>query len=100
MTIAVSLCERYDPRVHDPVPHPSYVISNASGQWVDNVLVPLVQLGDDIPVSKSVEQEVSPVRDGQSTVNFKVRADAPRLPLRRLVCAAHHLRTVTIPRSH
>ena len=72
MTISVALCERYDPRVHDPVPHPSYVISNASGQWVDNVLVPLVQLGDDIPVAQSVEQEVSPVRDGQTTVNFNI----------------------------
>ena len=74
MTIAVALCERYNPAVHDPVPHPNYVITNATGQWVDNVLVPLVQLGDEIPVSHSVQQEVSPVRDGQVTVNFKLCA--------------------------
>lgn len=74
MTLAVALCERYDPRVHDPVPHPEYVITNSTGQWVDRVLVPLLQLGDDVPVSHSVEQEVAPVRDGQSTVNFNICA--------------------------
>jgi hypothetical protein len=69
-TIAVALCERYNPAVHDPVPHPSYLISNSSGTWVDNVLVPLVRKGDEVPVDHVVEQEVSPVRDGQGTVNF------------------------------
>jgi len=82
MTIAVSLCERYNPAVHDPVPHPSYVIDNASGRWVDNVLVPLVQLGDDVPVAHVVEQEVSPVRDGQATVNFALyRLDRRMAPI-------------------
>ncbi len=70
MTIAVALCERYNPMVHDPVPHTSYIIQNSSGTWVDNVLVPLVRKGDEVPVDHIVEQEVSPVRDGQGTVNF------------------------------
>jgi hypothetical protein len=80
MTIAVSLCERYSPELHDPVPHPSYVITNSTGTWVDNVLVPLVQLGDDVPVSHSVQQEVSPVRDGQTTVNFVLFRLDTRMP--------------------
>ena len=73
MTVAVSLCERYNPAVHDPIPHESYLVTNASGMWVDNVLVPLIQLHDDIPVDFVVGQEVCPLRDGQSVVNFNVR---------------------------
>ena len=80
MTIAVSLCERYNPAVHDPVPHPSYIISNSSGTWIDNVLVPLVRKGDDVPVEHSVEQEVAPVRDGQGSVNFVLYRIDRRLP--------------------
>jgi hypothetical protein len=92
MTIAVALCERYNPAVHDPVPHPSYVITNATGTWVDNVLVPLVQLGDDVPVAHSVEQEVSPVRDGQATVNFALY----RLERRMAPCTSAVPRTYVI----
>jgi hypothetical protein len=73
MTVAVSLCERYNPAVHDPIPHESYLVTNSSGMWVDNVLVPLIQLNDDIPVDFVVGQEVCPLRDGQNVVNFNVR---------------------------
>jgi hypothetical protein len=38
-TFAVSLCERYNPAVHNPLPHDSYLIENKEGKWVDNVLV-------------------------------------------------------------
>ena len=72
MTVGVSLCERYNSAVHDPIPHESYLIRNSSGTWVDNVLVPLIQLNDDIPVDHVVGQEVMPLRDGQTTVNFNV----------------------------
>lgn len=57
MTIAVSLCERYNPALHNPLPHPSYLITNSTGQWVDNVLVPLIQLNEDIPVDHVSGQE-------------------------------------------
>jgi len=69
-TFAVALCERYSPALHDPVPHPSYIITNSTGKWVDNVLVPLIQLNDDVPVDHVASTEVNPVRDGQEWVNF------------------------------
>lgn len=79
-TLAVSLCERYNPALHDPVPHPSYLVINSSGTWVDNVLVPLVQKNDDVAVEYKCDQEVAPVRDGQTTVNFVLYRTARRLP--------------------
>ena len=48
--------------------------------WVDNVLVPLIQLNDDIPVDHVVGQEVCPVRDGQQVVNFTLYRLSRRLP--------------------
>ena len=77
MTVAVSLCERYNPAVHDPIPHESYLVTNSQGMWVDNVLVPLIQLNDDIPVDHVVGQEVCPLKDGQMVVNFNVRLGLP-----------------------
>lgn len=79
-TLAVALCERYNPVLHDPVPHPSYLIVNSSGTWVNNVLVPLVQRNDNVPVDMEVTQEVAPVRDGQTNVNFVLYKVDRRLP--------------------
>ncbi len=80
MTIAVSLCERYNPAVHDPVPHPSYMINTPEGVYVENVLLALVQRNDDVGTSEVRETEVSPVRDAQGTVLFKLYRVDRRLP--------------------
>ena len=42
--------------------------------------MPLVRKGDDVPVEHVVEQEVSPVRDGQGSVNFVLYRIDRRLP--------------------
>jgi hypothetical protein len=80
MTIAVALCERYNPAVHDPVPHPSYVLNTPDGVYIDNVLLALVQRNDDVGSSEVRETEVSPVRDAQGTVLFKMYRVDRRLP--------------------
>jgi hypothetical protein len=38
-TFAVSLCERYNEAVHEPLPSKAYLIENSQGKWVDHVLV-------------------------------------------------------------
>ena len=55
-------------------------------------MVPLVQMNDDVPVDHIVEQEVSPVRDGQTTVNFTLY----RLNSRLAPLAANQPRTYVI----
>ena len=79
-TIAVALCERYNPAVHDPVPHPSYMVHTPQGSYVDNVLVPLVQRNEDVGANEVRETEVSPVRDAQGSVLFKLFRVDRRLP--------------------
>ena len=79
-TIAVALCELYNPAVHDPVPHPSYMVHTPQGSYVDNVLVALVQKNEDVGTNEVRETEVCPVRDAQGTVLFKLFRMDRRLP--------------------
>lgn len=71
-TIAVALCELYNPKIHDPVPHPSYMVHTPRGVWVDHVLVPLVGKNDDVGPTEDRVTEVKPVNDGQQTVCFRL----------------------------
>ena len=79
-TIAVALCELYDPAVHDPVPHPSYMVHTARGTYVDNVMVPLVQKNDEVGSTEARTTKADPLRDGQTTVSFRLYGLDRRLP--------------------
>lgn len=80
-TYCVRLAEPYDPNVHDPLPHRRYLQDSSSGgKYARNVLVPLVQRGDEIATDMSVQQEVCPLLDSQIDVTFDLYRLDCRLP--------------------
>lgn len=54
------------------VPHPSCFFTNASGVQIKNVLVPLVQRNDELPVDSSATQAAIPALDSQTDCSFRI----------------------------
>ena len=80
-TYAVSLAEAYTAALHDPLPAPSYLFRRGDNQaFATNVLVPLVQRGDELPIDFSVEREAHPLSKSQVTATFDVFRLKHRLP--------------------
>ena len=80
-TYAIALAESYSAALHDPLPAQSYLFRRADGQaFSTNVLVPLVQRGDVLPLDFSVEREAYPLSKAQLTATFDLYRLKHRLP--------------------
>jgi uncharacterized membrane protein YgcG len=80
-TYAVSLAERYNPSLHDPLPARSYLERALDGNvYCRNVLVPLVQRGDELPVDFEVQREATPLTREMSKTAFDLYRLDCRLP--------------------
>jgi hypothetical protein len=80
-TYAIGLAEEYIAALHEPLPAPSYLYRRPDGRaFSTDVLVPLVQRGDVLPIDFSVEREAFPLSSTQATAKFDLYRLKQRLP--------------------